>query len=48
MRVTCFNDQHLKGIAEAILEDGGEGVILRKIGSKYEHGRTPSLVKLKV
>jgi hypothetical protein len=33
---------------EGILEDGGEGVILRKVGSKYEHGRTSALIKLKV
>jgi ATP-dependent DNA ligase len=31
-----------------IVEDEGEGVILRKCGSPYEHGRTPLLVKLKV
>eukprot|EP00026_Physarum_polycephalum_P005354 Phypoly_transcript_05386.p1 GENE.Phypoly_transcript_05386~~Phypoly_transcript_05386.p1 ORF type:complete len:586 (+),score=95.25 Phypoly_transcript_05386:3-1760(+) len=29
------------------MEDGGEGIILRKIGSYYEPGRTNSLIKLK-
>ena len=35
-------------ISQDIIEDGGEGVILRKVGSFYEHGRTSSLIKLKV
>eukprot|EP00026_Physarum_polycephalum_P002904 Phypoly_transcript_02913.p1 GENE.Phypoly_transcript_02913~~Phypoly_transcript_02913.p1 ORF type:complete len:747 (+),score=87.92 Phypoly_transcript_02913:75-2315(+) len=30
-----------------IMEDGGEGVILRRPKSVYEHGRSPSLLKLK-
>jgi hypothetical protein len=31
-----------------IVDDGGEGVILRKFASEYENGRTTSLIKLKV
>ena len=31
-----------------IIEDGGEGVIMRRVGSLYEPGRSPSLIKLKV
>lgn len=34
---------YLEGVA-----DGGEGLILRKHGSLYEHGRSLSLVKFKV
>jgi ATP-dependent DNA ligase len=33
---------------ENITTNGGEGVILRKKGSLYEHGRSPSLLKFKV
>ena len=31
-----------------IIEDGGEGGILRRVGSFYEPGRTTTLLKLKV
>lgn len=31
-----------------MIDNGGEGVILRKPKSFYEHGRTQSLLKLKV
>eukprot|EP00026_Physarum_polycephalum_P002151 Phypoly_transcript_02156.p1 GENE.Phypoly_transcript_02156~~Phypoly_transcript_02156.p1 ORF type:complete len:735 (+),score=101.72 Phypoly_transcript_02156:694-2898(+) len=31
-----------------IIENGGEGAILRKVGSLYDHGRSPSLIKLKI
>jgi ATP-dependent DNA ligase len=31
-----------------VIEDGGEGIIMRKIKSFYEHGRTTSLLKVKV
>ena len=33
---------------QVIVPDGGEGIILRKCGSLYEHGRSFSLLKLKV
>jgi hypothetical protein len=42
------NGQHLSGLVEGIIEDGGEGVILRKVASLYEFGRSSSLIKLKV
>lgn len=31
-----------------ITGDRGEGVILRRHGSRYEHGRSDSLIKIKV
>ena len=31
-----------------IIDDGGEGAILRRMSSIYEGGRTSTLIKLKV
>lgn len=36
-----------KLVVEDILEHGGEGVILQKAKSYYEHGRSSSLIKIK-
>ena len=47
-RVFCNRKQMLTSSVNRIITDGGEGVILRKPGSVYEHGRSTSLVKLKV
>ena len=44
----CRNRAVPKIAARNIIRDGGEGVIMRKPGSPYEHGRNESLVKLKV
>ena len=44
----CLGSKHLSGMMKEILENGGEGIILRKVKSLYEHGRTPNLIKLKV
>ena len=33
---------------KSILEGGGEGVVLRDGKSQYQHGRSNSMVKLKV
>lgn len=38
----------MNNIVHQILEDNGEGVIIRKLNSIYEHGRTPNLLKIKV
>eukprot|EP00026_Physarum_polycephalum_P001049 Phypoly_transcript_01050.p1 GENE.Phypoly_transcript_01050~~Phypoly_transcript_01050.p1 ORF type:complete len:906 (+),score=142.25 Phypoly_transcript_01050:476-3193(+) len=46
-RVMCNNRRHLKRTLKSIIRDGGEGVILRRPKSMYEHGRTPNLMKLK-
>ena len=34
--------------ANMVIETGGEGVILRKPNSSYEHGKSRSLLKFKV
>lgn len=47
-RVLCEGSAHLISYTLAIIENNGEGVILRKIQSRYERGRTSSLVKFKV
>lgn len=48
MRMICKDEKHLGVTTQTIIDDGGEGVILRKVGSLYERGRNSSLVKLKV
>eukprot|EP00026_Physarum_polycephalum_P001914 Phypoly_transcript_01917.p1 GENE.Phypoly_transcript_01917~~Phypoly_transcript_01917.p1 ORF type:complete len:811 (+),score=69.95 Phypoly_transcript_01917:211-2643(+) len=44
-RMMC--DKFLRILAQYIIDDGGEGVILQKYRSLYEQGRSLSLVKLK-
>lgn len=47
-RVRLKNDKQVNYFLQNIINDGGEGVVVRKVNSIYEHGRTPSLLKLKV
>ena len=47
-RVLCKHSKHLNVLVQEVIDDGGEGVIMRKVGSLYEHGRSPNLIKLKV
>lgn len=47
-RISCESSGNLKLFVENIIEDGGEGVILRKHSSLYEPGRSQNLIKLKV
>lgn len=47
-RVLCKSSTHLNQFTAGIIDETGEGVILRKRASLYEHGRSPNLVKLKV
>ena len=47
-RVLGQDDEHLKFVLQSVIDDGGEGAILRKVGSLFEHGRSTSLIKLKV
>lgn len=47
-RVLCKNFPQLNFYVQKILDDEGEGGILRKVGSKYDHGRSTNLIKLKV
>eukprot|EP00026_Physarum_polycephalum_P002735 Phypoly_transcript_02743.p1 GENE.Phypoly_transcript_02743~~Phypoly_transcript_02743.p1 ORF type:complete len:836 (+),score=105.65 Phypoly_transcript_02743:77-2584(+) len=46
-RVLCKSIKHLRHIVDEIIDDEGEGVILRHIKSVYSPGRSPYLVKLK-
>ena len=47
-RVWCRNDTHITKWVESVSEDRGEGVILRLHCSLYIHGKTQSLIKIKV
>ena len=47
-RVLCKDTTQVDLFIQHIIDDGGEGVILRKLRSKYEYGRTSTLFKLKV
>jgi ATP-dependent DNA ligase len=47
-RILCASRGEFKFLLENILKDGGEGAIVRKPASTYEHGRSLSLVKIKV
>lgn len=40
--------ENIQKKVQGIIDDGGEGIILRKHSSLYERGRTQNLVKLKV
>ena len=46
-QIQCTDHDHLEDFEDAILEAGGEGVMLRKPGSRYVHGRSDDLLKLK-
>ena len=47
-RVLCKHTVHLRKLTEAVIDEGGEGVILRQVRSLYIPGRSPFLIKLKV
>jgi hypothetical protein len=44
----AYSDVAYSDLARLIIDDGGEGIILRKVHSLYEQGRSISLFKLKV
>lgn len=46
-QIKCKSRAHLDVFEGDILSKRGEGVILRKAGSKYSHGRSPNLLKVK-
>eukprot|EP00026_Physarum_polycephalum_P000469 Phypoly_transcript_00470.p1 GENE.Phypoly_transcript_00470~~Phypoly_transcript_00470.p1 ORF type:complete len:781 (-),score=102.87 Phypoly_transcript_00470:244-2586(-) len=46
-RILLRDHSLIQYFSKIILENGGEGIILRKCASLYEHGRSPSLIKLK-
>ncbi len=43
----CLNLNHLQAELAKVIEDGGEGLMLRKPGSFYEVGRSYTLIKVK-
>ena len=48
-RVLCSGLHHMRAFADEVIQKGGgEGLILRRVASQYEPGRTLSLLKLKV
>lgn len=47
-RFLCTNKKQLEVMMKGVIEEGGEGLVLNKRFSKYDNGRTPNLVKLKV
>eukprot|EP00026_Physarum_polycephalum_P001944 Phypoly_transcript_01947.p1 GENE.Phypoly_transcript_01947~~Phypoly_transcript_01947.p1 ORF type:complete len:919 (+),score=98.36 Phypoly_transcript_01947:138-2894(+) len=46
-RTLCENYDRLSSSLVSLLDSGSEGVILRRPGSEYVHGRSPWLLKLK-
>ncbi len=44
----CKGEHHLDEFEAEILKAGGEGVMLRKSGSLYEHNRSENLLKMKI
>lgn len=44
----CKDNITTKNLMKEVIENEGEGLILRKVRSIYENGRSSSLVKLKV
>jgi hypothetical protein len=48
IRILCEDQQTLSTFLTWILDDAGEGAVLRRPASLYEHGRSSDLLKLKV
>lgn len=46
-QVECLSEEHLDEFEESILKQGGEGVIIRKPGSMYQHKRSEDMLKIK-
>lgn len=47
-QVLCTGLDHLVSELDRVRAEGGEGLMLRKPGSQYEHGRSRTLLKVKV
>ena len=47
-RILCEGSAHLNSVIGKIIDSGGEGMIMRRVSSRYERGRNPHLIKLKV
>jgi DNA ligase-1 len=48
VQVRCTDYAHLMASLKVVLEARGEGIMLRKPGSAYEHRRSSTLLKVKV
>lgn len=46
--VLCTGNSHLESYFEEVRQLGSDGVLLRRANSDYEHGKSNSLVKMKV
>ena len=47
-QIYCIDREHLDNLMNTMIEDGGEGLMIRKPGSKYEFGkRSRTLLKIK-
>eukprot|EP00026_Physarum_polycephalum_P003961 Phypoly_transcript_03978.p1 GENE.Phypoly_transcript_03978~~Phypoly_transcript_03978.p1 ORF type:complete len:727 (+),score=78.73 Phypoly_transcript_03978:92-2272(+) len=46
-RIMCVNELTLRAHIQTIIDNSGEGVLLQKVRSAYELGRTSTLIKLK-
>jgi len=47
-QLKCTGSRHLERFMSGIVDGGGEGVMLRRPGSMYEHKRSSALVKYKL
>jgi ATP-dependent DNA ligase len=48
MRVLMSSNDIMERSASDIIANGGEGVVLRRSSSLYEHGRSLGVLKIKV
>lgn len=46
--IQCTGQSHLDAYFEEVRQLGGDGILMRKASSDYEHGKSAALVKLKV
>ena len=46
-QVKCKSHTDMEAYEQAITSTGGEGIMMRKAGSKYKHGRSSDLLKVK-
>ena len=42
------SQSHMSDTVRGVLEGGGEGIMMRRVKSLYERGRTGNLLKIKV
>lgn len=48
LRILCEAVNSTHSFVQSVVDSGGEGIIVRKSFSYYEHGRSASLLKFKV